>query len=91
MAKQFVFPIAEDVGFNVSGAYVTRARVYEALRKNGKMTLDEIRAVAWPDAKERDEKTIHVLLKRMQKHLVARGITITKGMVGDNTYRLGRV
>lgn len=66
-----------------------RARIYEALRDRGKLTLDEIRAVAWPDDKPRNLDSINVVLGRLHRHLSARGIVLVREIGSNGTYRLG--
>ncbi len=83
-------PTAEEIGLKTGHqGRQGRALVYEAFRKRGKLTIDEIRTVAWSDGRQRVEQSINVFLSRMQESLAPHGLTILRGVGKDNTYRLG--
>jgi len=84
-------PTAEELGFK-SGHRTRQGRtlVYEAFQRRGKLTLDEIRDVVWPNGEARAEGSINVFLSRMHKSLGKRGLAILRGIGKDSsTYRLG--
>ena len=84
-------PAAETIGFKLNHrSRYGRALVYEAFRARGKLTIDEIRIVVWPDGEARDKSTIHVFISRMDLVLKKHGIAILRGIGEDSsTYRLG--
>lgn len=84
-------PTAEEIGFK-SGHRTRQGRVlvYEAFRQRGKLTIDEIRMVVWPNGESRNDSSINVFLSRMERVLEKHGLTILKGVGKDSsTYRLG--
>ena len=84
-------PTAETIGFNLNHrSRHGRALVYDAFRARGKLTIDEIRIVVWPDGEARDHSTIYVFISRMDRVLKKHGIAILRGIGKDSsTYRLG--
>jgi len=84
-------PTAEEIGFMMNHrSRHGRALVYDAFRKHGKLTIDEIRKIAWHDDRPRAHGTINVFLSRMQESLGKHGLAILRGVGKDSgTYRLG--
>ena len=84
-------PSAEELGFKLDHkSRHGRALVYDAFLARGKLTIDEIRKIAWPDDKPRAYGTINVFLSRMQESLGKHGLAILRGVGKDSgTYRLG--
>jgi len=82
-------PTADELGFTTCGhaSRTVSARVYEALRKHGRLTIDELRMVADPHG-ERSTEAINILLARMQPRLAKHGLAIVRGLGKDNAYRL---
>jgi len=84
-------PTAEEIGLTLNHrSRHGRALVYEAFRVRGKLTLDEIRDVVWPNGEARAEGSINVFLSRMHKSLGKHGLAILRGIGEDSSiYRLG--
>jgi hypothetical protein len=84
-------PTAEALGFKLNHrSRHGRALVYEAFRNRGKLTIDEIRMIIWPNGETRNDGTINVFISRMERALAKHDLTILKGVGKDSsTYRLG--